>query len=124
MDSNLEKDPKKSQLNCEVENIWHVLGKAWALLILKNLSTQETTRFNELKKLLNGISSTVLSDRLAELEREGLISKKIYAEVPPRVEYSLTKRANELEVILDQLNHWVKRWEPQTLKSKQKRAID
>jgi len=120
MDSNL--DSKKPQLvKCEVENIWHILGKTWALLILKNLSTKDATRFNELKKLLDGISSTVLSDRLVELEKEGLISKKIYAEVPLRVEYSLTKQAKDLETVLDQLNHWVKRWEPQTQKPKQKK---
>jgi len=112
-------DSKKAQLiKCEVEDIWHVLGKTWALLILKNLSTKDVVRFNELKKLLSGISATVLSDRLSELEKEGLVSKKIYAEVPLRVEYSLTKRARELESILDQLNTWAKRWEPQTPKQK------
>ena len=99
-------------IKCEVEDVWHVLGKAWALPILKNLNTKDVIRFNELKKLLSGISATVLSDRLAELEKEGLVSKKIYAEVPLRVEYSLTKRARELESILDQLNVWAKKWEP------------
>ena len=98
-------------IKCEVEDVWHVLGKAWALPILKNLSTKDVVRFNELKKLLSGISATVLSDRLAELEGEGLVSKQIYAEVPLRVEYSLTKRARELESILDQLNVWAKKWE-------------
>jgi DNA-binding HxlR family transcriptional regulator len=121
MNSNPEKDPKKSTLvRCEVEGIWGVLGKAWSLLILKNLSTKDVVRFNELKRILGGISSTVLSDRLAELEKEGLVSKKIYAEVPLRVEYSLTRQARDLEAILDQLNDWVKRWEPQAPKSKQK----
>jgi DNA-binding HxlR family transcriptional regulator len=95
---------------CEVVNIWEVLGKRWSLLILKNLSTKEVIRFNELKKVLSGISSTVLSERLLELEREGLVSKKIYPEVPPKVEYSLTRRAKELEVILKELSRWVSRW--------------
>jgi len=121
MDSDLPKDPKKQSVKCEVEGIWHVLGKTWALPVLKNLSTKEATRFNELKRLLAGISSTVLSDRLDELEKEGLISKRIYAEVPLRVEYSLTKRAKELEAILDHLNNWIKRWESQT-KPKQKKS--
>lgn len=122
MDSNLPKDPKKPSVKCEVEDIWHVLGKTWALPVLKNLSTKEATRFNELKRLLAGISSTVLSDRLDELEKEGLISKKIYAEVPLRVEYSLTKRARDLETILDHLNDWIKRWESQAQKPKQKKS--
>lgn len=95
---------------CEVLTIWEVLGKRWALLILKNLSTKEAIRFNELKKVLSGISSTVLSQRLLELEDEGLVSKKIYTEIPPKVEYSLTTRAKELEIILKDLGKWANRW--------------
>ena len=63
------------------------------MFILKNLSTKEVIRFSELKRLLSGISSTVLADRQLELEREGLISKKIYPEIPPKVEYRLTPQA-------------------------------
>jgi len=67
-------------------------------------------RFNELKRLLHGISSTVLSERLRELELEGLINKRIYPEVPLRVEYSLTNRAKDLEPILHSLANWVNKW--------------
>jgi DNA-binding HxlR family transcriptional regulator len=74
------------------------------------MSTKEVIRFNALKRLLSGISGVVLSDRLLDLEREGLISKKIYAEIPPRVEYRLTAQARELEVILRELGKWVDRW--------------
>jgi DNA-binding HxlR family transcriptional regulator len=95
---------------CEVANIWEVLGRRWSLLILKNLSTKGVIRFNELKRLLTGISSTVLSDRLLELERESLVSKKIYPEIPPRVEYRLTSQAKELEIILKELGRWANRW--------------
>lgn len=63
------------------------------MFILKNLGTKEVIRFNELKRLLSGISSTVVADRLLELEREGLISKKIYPEIPPKVEYRITPQA-------------------------------
>ena len=108
-----EEKTKKTKLQnttCEVLTIWEVLGKRWALLILKNLSTKEAIRFNELKKVLSGISSTVLSERLLELEGEGLVSKKIYPEIPPRVEYSLTTRAKELEIILKDLGKWASRW--------------
>jgi DNA-binding HxlR family transcriptional regulator len=94
----------------EVVSIWEVLGRRWSLLILKNLGTKEVIRFNEFKKLLSGISSTVLADRLLELEREGLVSKKIYPEIPPKVEYSLTIRAKELGVILRELGKWASRW--------------
>ena len=96
---------------CDVVDIWEVLGKRWSLHILKNLSINGIIRFNELKRLIPEISSTVLSQRLLELEREGLISKKIYSEIPVRVEYSLTPRTKELETILQQLNDWINRWE-------------
>jgi len=95
---------------CDVVDIWEVLGKRWSLHILKNLSTNGIIRFNELKRLIPEISSTVLSQRLLELEREGLISKKVYSEIPVRVEYSLTPRTKELETILQQLNDWINRW--------------
>ena len=95
---------------CDVVDIWEVLGKRWSLHILKNLSINGIIRFNELKRLIPEISSTVLSQRLLELEREGLISKKIYSEIPVRVEYSLTPRTKELETILQQLNDWINRW--------------
>src|SRR5205809_5378013 len=94
----------------EVVSIWEVLGRRWSLLILKNVCTKEVIRFNEFKKLLPGISSTVLADRLFELEREGLVSKKIYPEIPPKVEYRLTLRAEELRVIFKKLGTWASRW--------------
>ena len=94
----------------EIVNIWEVLGRRWALLILRNLFTKEVIRFNELKRLMPGISSTVLTDRLLELERECLISKKIYAEIPPKVEYRLTVQARELGILLKEIGRWAQRW--------------
>jgi DNA-binding HxlR family transcriptional regulator len=95
---------------CAIVDVWEVLGRRWSLHILKNLSTREVIRFNELKRTLSGISSTVLSERLLELEREGLVTKKIYPEVPPRVEYTITPQAKELEVIIKDLARWANRW--------------
>jgi DNA-binding HxlR family transcriptional regulator len=86
------------------------LSRKWALPILKNLITRETVRFNELKKLMPGITSTVLSDTLLELKHEGLISKKVYPEIPPRVEYKLTGRTRELKIILEELDEWTQPW--------------
>jgi|SRR3954451_10637320 DNA-binding HxlR family transcriptional regulator len=104
---------------CEIANIWEVLGRRWSLLVLKNLCDRDVIRFNELKRALPGISSTVLSDRLLELEREGLISKKIYAEIPPKVEYRMTPQARELEIIMTELGKWASRWKsPQLQKTK------
>ena len=109
----LSVETKNQQTNgekCEILNIWEVLGRRWALEILKNLSSKEVIRFNELKKMLSGISSTVLASRLLELEREGLVSKKIYPQIPPKVEYRLTRQAKELEVILRDLSRWAHSW--------------
>ena len=112
----MSETPHLNAPGCAVIDIWEVLGRRWSLLIIKNLSTKDTIRFNELKRALNGISSTVLSERLLELEREGLVSKKIYPEVPPRVEYSLTTQAKEIEVIIKELGRWVNRWKrPQSV---------
>jgi len=87
-----------------------VLSRKWALPILKAMIGRETVRFNELKKLMPGITSTVLSDTLLELEHEGLISKKVYPEIPPRVEYRLAGRSRELKKILEELVEWTQHW--------------
>jgi DNA-binding HxlR family transcriptional regulator len=104
-------DNNDNNVECqEVSDAWKLLGKRWSLLILKNLNAKESIRFNELKRVISGISSTVLADRLLELEREGLVTKKIYPEIPPRVEYSLTSRAKGLGIVLSSLGNWVRRW--------------
>lgn len=108
---------KNSASTCAVVGVWEVLGRRWSLHILKNLSTRQVIRFNELKRSLAGISSTVLSERLLELEREGLVTKKIYPEVPPRVEYSMTVQARELEVIIKELAQWANKWKSPALKA-------
>lgn len=94
----------------ELVRLLKVLGRRWALLLFENLNAREAIRFNELKRLMPGISSTVLAERLLELEREGLISKKIYPEIPPKVEYSLTIQAKELRVIFKELWKWTRRF--------------
>ena len=108
----------KANATCAIVDVWEVLGRRWSLHIIKNLSTREVIRFNELKRALAGISSTVLAERLLELEREGLVTKKIYPEVPPRVEYSMTPQAKELEVIIKDLARWANKWKrPDGLKT-------
>ena len=97
-------DNNDNNVDCKgVSDAWKLLSKRWSLLILKNLNAKESIRFNELKRVISGISSTVLADRLLELEREGLVTKKIYPKIPPRVEYSLTSRAKELGIVLSSL---------------------
>jgi DNA-binding HxlR family transcriptional regulator len=105
----IDREEQEQKLNI-IEDMCKVLGRRWTVLILSNLHTKDTVRFNELKRLLTGISSVVLSNRLLEMDREGLISKKIYPEIPPKVEYRLTERARELGVILKDLGRWAGRW--------------
>jgi DNA-binding HxlR family transcriptional regulator len=100
----------KSESCALLAGVWEVLGRRWSLHILYSLCTRQVIRFNDLKRSLKGISSTVLSERLLELEREGLVTKKIYPEVPPRVEYSMTTRAKELQEIMKELGRWAEKW--------------
>ena len=113
----MDLDKPKEEAKCEIVDIWEILGRRWSLHILKNLTTHGTARFNEIKRLIPEISNTVLSDRLLELEREGLISKKIFPQIPIRVEYSLTIRAKELQPILYQLSNWVDKWQSNKIKN-------
>lgn len=110
METEFEKEKTRNQVTCNADEIWGILGKTWALLILKKLSENESTRFNEIKKAIPQISNTVLSERLRDLEEHGLITKKIYAQVPIRVEYSVTKQTRDLGKILKQLDSWVVQW--------------
>jgi DNA-binding HxlR family transcriptional regulator len=84
-------------------NIWTILGKRWTLSILKIIGSREPVRFNEIKRALAGISSTMLTERLLELEYEGLVSKNFNG---LKIEYSLTNSARELEFILIRLDRW------------------
>jgi DNA-binding HxlR family transcriptional regulator len=111
METEFEKEKRtRIQVECQVDQIWSVLGKTWALLILKKLAENEYTRFSDIKKAIPQISNTVLSERLRDLEIYGLITKKIYAQVPIRVEYRITKQTRDLGKILKQLDSWVIKW--------------
>lgn len=90
---------------CGVEKTLKVIGSKWTMLILHNLFTGEK-RFGQLQKLLHPISPKTLSIRLQELEKEGIISKKIFAEVPLHVEYSLTHKGKSLSDIFNKMAEW------------------
>ncbi|EPV9360311.1 MarR family transcription factor RrpB [Campylobacter upsaliensis] len=97
---------------CAVETTLNLIGNKWKFLIIRDL-LQETKRFGELKKSIGAsknqsISQNVLTQNLRELEEAKLIKRKVYAEVPPRVEYSLTPLGLSLKPILDSLESWVK----------------
>lgn len=92
---------------CPITGIIDVVAKKWSVCIVSLLGSYECMRFNEIKRELAGISPKSLSDRLRELHKEGLIHKKVYAEVPLRVEYSLTEDGRSLFEALKPLMEWV-----------------
>ena len=90
---------------CPVEITMGLIGDKWKVLIIRDLLAG-TKRFGELKKSLSGITQKVLTNNLRQMESSGLISRKVYAEVPPRVEYSLTDTGLSLKPILDSMVNW------------------
>lgn len=90
----------KVYTSCPVEYTASILSNKWKCLILRDLLTG-TKRFNELNKSITGISAKVLTENLRELERDGVINRKTYAVVPPKVEYSLSAKGEELKPIID-----------------------
>jgi DNA-binding HxlR family transcriptional regulator len=90
---------------CSVVKTLRVVGSKWTILIIRDL-LKGTMRFGELRKSLDGVSPKTLSERLKSLEKEGVVTKKIYPEVPPRVEYSLTKRGRSLAKIIHSMREW------------------
>jgi DNA-binding HxlR family transcriptional regulator len=94
-----------------IHSAWNELTKVWTLPVIHALGLQEPARFNELKRRITGISATSLSERLTELERLGVIQRKVYPETPPRVEYSLTEKGAELKEILYEFAKWAERWD-------------
>jgi DNA-binding HxlR family transcriptional regulator len=91
---------------CPLEGIIDVISKKWALLIINVLGHQEKLRFNDLMKELNGISPKTLADTLKKLQDEALIKREAFAEIPPRVEYSLSQEGEELRQAILPLLKW------------------
>ena len=90
---------------CPVETTLMLIGDKWKVLILRDL-LPGTKRFGELKKSIGSVSQKVLTAQLRDMEAQGLITRKVYAEVPPRVEYSLTDLGKSLKPILDAMWTW------------------
>lgn len=92
---------------CSIEGIMGILSKKWALLIISAIGNNQKLRYSELEKKLVEISPKTLADRLKELENASLIRRESFAEIPPRVEYSLTKEGVELRNAIMPLIKWV-----------------
>ncbi len=90
---------------CPVETTLTLIGDKWKVLIVRDL-LPGTKRFGELKKSIGGVSQKVLTAQLRDMEKNGLVHRMVYAEVPPKVEYSLTNLGHSLKPILDALWNW------------------
>ena len=96
---------KKDLLACPVETTLTLIGDKWKVLILRDL-LPGTKRFGELKKSIGHVSQKVLTAQLRDMEQSGLVHRQVFAEVPPRVEYSLTDLGQSLKPILDAMQVW------------------
>lgn len=96
---------KKDLPTCPVETTLTLIGDKWKVLILRDLMPG-TKRFGELKKSVGDVSQKVLTSQLRAMETNGLVHREVYAEVPPRVEYSLTGLGKSLKPILDSMYLW------------------
>lgn len=90
---------------CPVATTVQLIGNKWKLLIIRNLLNRPW-RFNELKKDLDGISQKVLTDSLRSMEEDGIITRTVYPEVPPRVEYALSELGETMRPILASMEQW------------------
>lgn len=88
---------------CPISNAMDIIGKKFTVLILRNMMVYKQTRFNQFLNSIEGMNPKTLAARLRELERNGLIKRTVYAEVPARVEYHLTKKGLALKPVLEQL---------------------
>ena len=95
----------KEMPDCPVAMTVSLIGNKWKLLIIRDL-LGGTKRFGELRRSIGSVSQKVLTAQLREMEQSGLLRRTVYAEVPPRVEYTLTDLGRSLKPILDAMQHW------------------
>lgn len=105
----------KTYTSCPVEYTASIISNKWKVLILRNLF-EGTKRYNELTRSVVGISAKVLTQNLRDLESDGIISRKVYPEVPPRVEYSITDMGLELKEILDVMKAFGEKYQQKDIK--------
>ena len=101
----MDKIPYKYVENCPVTATMGVIGGKWKLLIL-HLISNEINRFGKMSMILKDISKQMLTTQLRELENDGIVDRKIYAEIPPRVEYFLTEKGKTLQPIIRMMATW------------------
>ena len=108
MNSQLENLPP-----CPVETTLTLIGNKWQVLILRDLSDKGTMRFKELQRSIGSISQKVLTTNLRTMEDAGIVHREVFAEVPPRVEYSLTELGRSLQPVLEAMRVWGENYKKQ-----------
>ena len=103
---------------CPVATTVQLIGNKWKLLIIRNL-LQRPWRFNELQKSLDGVSQKVLTDSLRSMEADGIITRTVYAEVPPRVEYALSELGESMRPILNSMQVWGENYKAMMVQEKE-----
>ena len=107
---------KEEMPACPVAKTVQLIGSKWKLLILRNLMMR-AWRFNEMRRDLEGVSQKVLTDSLRALEEDGIITRTVYPEVPPRVEYALSPLGESMRPILEAMEAWRKGYQAQVLEA-------
>ncbi|WML33555.1 helix-turn-helix domain-containing protein [Clostridium sp. OS1-26] len=91
------------------ENAFELLGKRWTGLIIRTLLSRQK-RFSDIAEAIPNMSARILTERFKELEKEGIVSRKVYPETPVRIEYELTKKGHELQAVMNEIQKWAEKW--------------
>jgi DNA-binding HxlR family transcriptional regulator len=91
------------------ENAFELLGKRWTGLIIRTL-LNEQNRFSDIAEAIPNMSARMLTERFKELEKEGIIIRKVYPETPVRIEYELTEKGRDLQSAMDEIQKWAEKW--------------
>ena len=105
---------------CPIRNVLDRFGDKWSLLIILILKDEEKLRFNEIQKCIGDISQKMLTVSLRTLEADGLVSRKVYPEIPPKVEYKLTEMGKSLVPHINNLSQWANQHMDAIVKSRKK----
>ncbi len=105
IDADKMKDSECVEVGCPVEATLKVLGGKWKVLIIYHLNGN-SKRFSEIRRSIPGITEKMLTQQLKELEKDGVVSRKVYPQVPPRVEYSMTKYGKTLGPVIGEMRKW------------------
>lgn len=91
------------------ENAFELLGKRWTGLIIRTLLNGQN-RFSDIEEAIPNMSARMLTERFKELEKEGIIIRKVYPETPVRIEYELTEKGRALQSVMDEIQKWAEKW--------------